>query len=101
MGFAPPVTGAVPRLVPFTKNCTEPLGSCEALAVALLWVEIVAVRTTFVPGAAATGFADTVVVVTAGVTVIVAVAGELGGLKLASPEYVAEIMCDPAESCMV
>jgi hypothetical protein len=81
-----PVTATgEPKLVPFSRNCTVPLGSCAALAVALLVVDTVAVIVTGCPAAVDIGIAVTAVVVAALVMVIVAVAGPLG-LKLLSPE---------------
>lgn len=45
----PPVTAtALPKLAPLSKNCTVPPGSCDALAVALLCVDTVAVNVTAV-----------------------------------------------------
>jgi hypothetical protein len=49
--FTPPTTGTgAPRGVPLSKNCNDPFGSCDALAVALLCVATVAVMVTLVLG---------------------------------------------------
>ena len=81
----PPVTAtAFPKLDPFSKNCTVPVGSCDALAVALLCVDTVAVKVTGVPVATAVWLAATDVVVLACATVITPMDGPLL-LKLLSP----------------
>jgi hypothetical protein len=77
------VTGA-PNATPPLKNWTVPVGSCAALAVALLCEFTVAVRTTVTPAATELGLAETVVVVLAFVTVTVSVA-EVLPVKLLSP----------------
>ena len=76
------VTGPL-RGCPARKNCTVPVGSCDAFATALLWVPTVAVRATVCPAATVIGLAETVVVVLAFVTVTVTVA--LLVVKLLSP----------------
>ena len=99
-GFAPPTTATgLPELAPFTKNCTDPVGSCDAFAVALLCVDTVAVNVTGVPDDTVEALAPTVTKVAAFVMVITPVAGPLA-LKLLSPEYVAAIVCVPAGNWM-
>jgi hypothetical protein len=71
--------------VPPKKNFIVPVGSCAALAVALLCEFTVAVRATVPPGTTELGLAETVVVVLAFVTVTVSVA-EVLPVKLLSPE---------------
>jgi hypothetical protein len=73
-----------PKAAPFTKNCTVPFGSCDASAIALLCVAIVAVMVTFVLGGTVVWLAETEVVVAACVTVTTSVAEALP-LKLMSP----------------
>ena len=66
LGFTPPVTAtALPKLDPLSKNCTLPVGSCDALAVALLWVDTVAVNVTGLPDETAVWLAVTDVAVVA------------------------------------
>jgi hypothetical protein len=65
----PTTVRGAPNATPPFKNCTVPVGSCAALAVALLCEFTVAVRTTVPPAATELGFAETVVVVLAFVTV--------------------------------
>jgi hypothetical protein len=84
---------------PFTKNCTVPVGSCEALAVAVLLVATVAVSVTVPPDAIVVWLELTDVVVEAFETTTTADTGPLG-LKLGSPEYLALIVCVPAGSWM-
>jgi hypothetical protein len=84
--FTPPVTvTAVPKLDPFSENCTVPVGSCEAFAVALLCVETVTVKVTCWPAWVDVGLAATAVVVEALPTVITPIAGALE-VKLLSPK---------------
>jgi hypothetical protein len=83
--FTPPVTAtALPKLDPLSKNCTVPVGSSEAFAVALLCVETVAVKVTCWPAWVDVGLAETLVVVAALPTVTMSVDGPLA-LKLLSP----------------
>ena len=83
-GAAPVTVTGLPKLEPFSRNCTLPVGSCDRVAVALLCVETVAVSVTGDPEGTVFWLAMTAAVVAACVTVIVPVAGPLA-LKLLSP----------------
>jgi hypothetical protein len=100
--FETPVTVAgLPNATPLRKNCTVPVGSCEALAMALLCgAATVAVSVTFAPTAAVVGLAATDVVVAALETVTTSVPDVLP-LKLLSPAYTALMLCVPTGSWIV